>query len=277
MPRGIIGFYVLWLQRVAQTCAARGHHEIAISLFHTCLGWMQRMEDPKGEGIMHHNLGLVHQFKGDIRGAAVHYSRALSLEELAKDWTHMAQTLLALAGCQKELGDSEKARDTYNRAYLFAIQAEFPTAQAASCQYGAELAEDACDYVAALEHWARLMRIAEENDLQRMHTFAANQRARLHLETGLLSDAASEAEVALKLAETYRDTYNAGLAHATIGELCVKSQAWSRALHHLTQAERLLSKSAGKDRVRVQKGLEKAYRALGDEAEARRYGIIGQE
>ena len=272
MSRALLSMYVLWLQRVAQWCAARGWHDTAIGLFHSCLGWMQRDGDPKGEGIMHHNLGLAHQMKSDVRGAMVHYTRALSLEERAGDHAHLAQTLLALGKCHRELVDYDKARACFARAYLFAIQAEFPAAQAASCQFAAELAEHESDWSTALDQWGRLARIGLQHEQPRMAALAANQRARLHLILDAPDEARQEADGAREIAETIHDSYNLGLASATLGELAMLEQSWSKALELLTKAEKLLARQVSDDAAyRIHRGLAKVHQALGNEAEARRY------
>lgn len=272
MARVLVALYVDGMQRAAQWCAARGRHETAIGLFHNCLGAMQRIGDPKGEGIMHHNLGLAHQLKGDLRGAVTHYGRALTLEEIAGDFAHLSQSWIAVGGCHRELGDYTKARDCFNKAYLRAIQSNFVNAQAASCQYGAEIAELQGDGAGALEQWGRLFRIGQESRQPVLAAYASNQLARLHLEQGAREEAWAEAEEARSLAESAKDPFNTGLALATLGELCMKESAWSRALDLLTKAERLLQRHGGADcSAFVLKRLEQVHQALGNEAEARRY------
>ncbi|HYE79771.1 MAG TPA: tetratricopeptide repeat protein [bacterium] len=264
------------MQRAAQWCAARGRHDAAIGLFHNCLGAMQRMGDPKGEGIMHHNLGLAHQLKGDLRGAVAHYNRALALEDLAGDVPHLAQSWIAVGACHRQLGDYAKARECFHKAYLRAIQASFVNAQAASCQYAAEVAELQGDTPGAIEQWGRLFRIGQEARQAQLAAYAANQLARLHLEQGSREEAWAEAEEARSLAEAAKDPFNVGLALATLGELCMKESAWSRALDLLLKAERLLQKHGGSDcSAFVHQRLEQVHQALGNEAEARRYHELG--
>jgi len=260
MPRLLHCLQVCLLQRLAQWSAAQGWHDLAISLFHSCLGAMQQLGDPKGEGIMHHNLGLAHQMKGDSRGAMVHFRRALDLERLAQDERSIAQTLLSLGNCHVELRDFEQARDTFHQAYLHAIRADFALAQAAACQYAAEASAELGDTEDALTQWQRLEKLGRDSERLGMAAYALNQQARLHYEAHLFTEARTAALSARELSQADEDAYNLGLASLTLGELALQLGQYSEARAHLTTAQTLLERH-DEWRVEVEQSMAQLLRA----------------
>lgn len=242
MPHVMAGLRLGLLQRLARWSAARGWHDTSISLFHSCLGLMQELADPRGEGIMHHNLGLAHQMKGDVRGALVHFHRALKLEKLCGDEAHLAQTLLSVGDCHRKLEDPHRARTCFQQAYLYAIQARLPMLQAACCQFAAEASADAGDRQNALLNWERLTRLGREMQQLCLTLYGLNQQARLLMELNDIPAARDLALEAHSLAEASRDTYNLGLASLTLGEAAMQGGRWSQARKYLKTAEDCLKR-----------------------------------
>lgn len=267
MARLIPSLQVCLLQRLAQWTAARGWHDTSIGLFHSCLGVMQQLSDPKGEGIMHHNLGLVHQMKQDCRGAIVHFKRALDLERLAEDEPHIAQTLLSLGNCHRELRDFERARDCFQQSYLHAIRADFALAQAAACQMTAEMAMELGESGEALIQWQRLEKLGITVERPRMTAYALNQQGRLYWEQKLVTEA-RHCALAAKELTAGEDSYNVGLASLTLGEIALHEASYAEARTYLTIAQSLLERHE-EWKVEIERSIEQLQRAQSRTSDAR--------
>jgi|GEM_PF-6206603 len=267
MARLLPGLSVCLLQRLAQWTAAQGWHDTSIGLFHSCLGVMQQLSDPKGEGIMHHNLGLVHQMKKDCRGAMVHFKRALDLERMAEDEPHIAQTLLSLGNCHRELRDFVRARECFRQAYLHAIRADFALAQAAACQMSAEMEMELGEPNEALVQWQRLEKLGTMVERVRMTAYALNQQGRILWEQRNVVEARHCAIAAKELASG-EDSYNVGLASLTLGEIALHDASYAEARTYLTLAQSLLDRHE-EWKPEIERSIEQLQRAQGRTSESR--------
>lgn len=230
--------------------ATKQDHVDALARFSECLEIAERGDFPGRLAGIHHNIGMLLRRTGDLDGAGVHLTAAVTRSLDEGDSISAAQAMSALSDVQNARGDHDDAASSAREAIRLSVDRAHGIEGLARAGLGASLAGQD-DAAGAEEQFRSARQLAEQMGDRSLLAGVDRGLGRLSLSLGRPAEAAERFTAALGTARDIGEQYIQACTLTGLAECALTTDDQDAARTHLLEAVELFGTARPPEAVRA--------------------------